>query len=71
MFGEVEDLTAANVLLQSQARDVDWRWDVAENELEGHQLEEELGEKDFRLKRVQEMTMELSAGSIHDQGGIG
>jgi hypothetical protein len=71
MFEEVEDLTAANVLLQSQARDVERRRAVAEDELEGHQMEEELEEKDFRLERAQEMTTALSAGSIDDPGGIG
>ena len=36
-----------------------------------HQLEKELEEKDFRLKRAQEMTTALSAGGIDDEGGIG
>ena len=35
MFEEVEDLTAANVLLQSQTRDVKWRQVVAEDKLDG------------------------------------
>ena len=71
MFEEVEDLTAVNVLLQSQARDVERRRAVAEDELEGHQLEEELEEKEFLLKRAQEMTTAMSAGSIDDPGGKG
>ena len=40
-------------------RDVERRRVVAEDETEGHQLEEELEEKDFRLERAQKMTTAL------------
>ena len=61
MLEELGDLTAANVVLQSQARDAEQQRAVTEDELEGHQmsraepgqgeLEEELEEKDVRLER--------------------
>ena len=59
MFEEAKDLTATNLRLQSQARDVERCRAIVENTLEGHQLEEELKKKDFRFERAQEMTTAL------------
>ena len=70
MSEEAEDITAANMLLQSQLQDAKrWRA-VANDKLGGHQLEEELKEKDFCLKRAQETTTALSARSIGDPGRL-
>ena len=57
--------------MQQQAAAAAARQAVAEEELEGHHLEEDLEEKNFRIDRAQEMTTALSAGSIDDEGEIG
>ena len=58
---QVEDLTAINLMLQSQAQDTDCRQAVSEDNLEGHQvsrteagqvkLEEDLNKKDAWLRK--------------------